>query len=313
MLPKKLQKGDTIGLISPAGVAYDTQSYQIAFESLQAMGLIVKEGRFLRNRYGYLAGTDAERATEINEMFADDTVKGILALRGGWGCARILDKIDYELIARKPKILGGFSDLTALINAVYAKTGLVTFHSPMATSDWNNFSFDYFKRVLFDGEAVFFENPKEKNDSLAQKNNRIQTITSGKAKGVLVGGNLAVLSGLVGTPYLPDFRGKILFLEEINEYIYRIDRMLAQLRLAGILDKLSGVVLGHFTDCSPQQEYGSLTLEEVLDTYFKNLGVPVFWGSMIGHIKHKFTTPVGLEAQIDADLGTIRLLSAAVQ
>jgi muramoyltetrapeptide carboxypeptidase len=277
------------------------------------LGFKVREAPNLRARYGHLAGTDAQRAADVNTMFADPTVHGILAVTGGSGGGRMLPLVDYGLIRRNPKFLGGFSDLTALINAVQARTGLVTFHSPMAASEWNEFSVRHFRGAVMDGEAMILANPKDKDDLLVSKANRTTAIRGGKARGVLVGGNLAVLTAIAGSPYWPRFDGAILFLEDVNEYIYRVDRMLSTLKLAGALDQVAGVVLGAFTRCEPGDgHYGTLTLDEVFDDYFKPLNVPVFSGASFGHIKKKFTLPVGLEAEMDADAGTLRFLQPAV-
>ena len=310
--PKALQEGDTVGLVSPAGAIYEEEPFAIAQETLQAMGLKVKASKTLKARYGHLAGTDTERAAEINLMFADPEVKAIIALRGGSGCARILDKLDYDLIAKNPKIIAGYSDITALLSAIYAKTNLITFHTPVAVSVWNKFSYGYFRKVLFDRQAVLMENPLAKGDNLALTNDRISTITSGIAKGRLVGGNLSVFSGIVGTPYMPDCKGKILFLEEVDEQPYRVDRMLSQLHLAGIFKDLAGVVWGKCTGCKPSGGFGSLTIDEILNDFFRPLKVPVFAGSMVGHIAHQFTMPVGAEVEINADKGTIRMIAPAV-
>ena len=312
---KRLQPGDTIALVSPANASFEREPVAIAIEALQALRFKVKPGEHLRARYGQFGGSDAQRAGDINSAFADDTVAGILALNGGSGCNRIVDKLDYALIRRKPKFFGGFSDLTSLINAIQAQTGLITFHSPMGTSEWNEFSVASFRSVVMDAQAATLANPtsdRERSDSLVQTQDRITTIRGGRAHGPLLGGNLAVLSSLAGSAFWPEFKGAVLFLEDVNEFIYRIDRMLSTLRLAGALDGLAGVVLGRFTKCEPGEGFGSLTLDEVFDDYFKPLGVPVFRGAMIGHIKRKHTLPVGAEVEIDADAGTIRLLRAAV-
>jgi muramoyltetrapeptide carboxypeptidase len=241
-------------------------------------------------------------------------VQGILALTGGSGGNRILPLLDYGLIARNPKFLGGFSDVTALINAVNAQTGLVTFHCPLGVSDWNAFSVQWLRGAVMEARAQTLVNEPEREDALVPRNNRIQTLRGGKARGLLVGGNLAVLSSMAGSPYWPSFDGAILVLEEINEAIYRCDRMLSTLKLAGALDRLSGVVLGAFTNCTPGDgNYGTLTLDEVFDDYFvKPLTVPVYSGALFGHIRRKFTLPVGLEVEMDADAGTIRYLQPAV-
>ena len=311
--PPRLRPGDTIALVNPSSAVYERAPYAIATESLQALGFQVREAPNLRARRGQFAGTDAQRAADINAMFADPSVHGLLALTGGSGGHRMLPLVDYALIRRHPKFLGGFSDLTALINAVHARTGLVTFHAPVGVSEWNEFSVQQLRAVVMEGQALTMRNPRERGDVLVPKADRITTLRGGVARGPLVGGNLAVLAAMAGSPYWPSFDGAILFLEEINEYIYRVDRMLATLKLAGALDRLAGVVLGAFTNCGPGDgNYGTLTLDEVFDDYFGPLGIPVFSGASFGHIKRKFTLPVGLPAEIDADAGTIRLLQPAV-
>ncbi len=310
--PARLRPGARVALINPAGATAHRVEVQIVTESLQALGLEVKPAEHLLDRYGYLAGTDAERAADVNAQFADESIAGVVAVRGGWGCARILPLLDFEMIARNPKVLIGYSDVTALLLAVHTRTGLVTFHGPVGLGPWNHFTVDYFKRVLFDGEAVLYRNPTATGDNLTQVTNRIQTIVPGKARGRLLGGNLTVLSAIVGSPYLPDWEGAILFLEDINENIYRIDRMLTQLKLAGILGRISGLVFGQCTDCDPGEGYGSLTLEQVFDDHIRPLGVPAYQGAMIGHIRDKFTLPEGLPVEIDADQGTIQLLESPV-
>lgn len=312
-LARRLRPGDTLGLVSPANATFEREPLRLAIESLEALGFKVKPGEFVAARRGPFAGTDAQRAADVNAMFADDGVAGILAMTGGSGCNRIVDKLDYELIRRKPKFFGGFSDLTSLVNAIHRQTGLVTFHSPVAASEWNDFSVQSFKAVAMNAEAAVLRNPVvAPADDLVAREERITTIRPGRAQGPLIGGNLTVLSSLAGSAYFPDCRGAILFLEDLNEAIYRIDRMLSTLRLAGALSHLAGVVLGRFTKCDPGEGYGSLTLDEVFDDYFLPLGVPVYRGAAIGHIKRKLTVPVGALAEMDADLGVIRLLQPAV-
>lgn len=315
LLAPRLQEGDTLGLISPANATFEREPLQIAVEALQALGFKVKLGAHVRGRYGPFGGTDAQRAADINAMFADDTVHGIIAMTGGSGCNRIIDKLDYALIRQKPKFFGGFSDLTALVNGIQRQTGLVTFHCPVAGSEWNAFSVAHFKAMVMQAEMPVLRNPVgERGDNLVQTQDRIATVRGGRAKGRLVGGNLAVLSSLAGSAYLPSTRGAVLFLEEINEFIYRVDRMLSTLRLCGALDGLAGVVLGKFTNCEPGNgQYGTLTLDEVFDDYFLPLNIPVYRGAMIGHIKRKFTMPVGAMVEMDADAGTLQLLHAAVR
>jgi muramoyltetrapeptide carboxypeptidase len=310
---RRLQPGDTVALVNPSGAIYERAPYETATENLQALGFKVRQAPNLRARYGHFAGTDAQRAADINAMFADPGVHGLLAMTGGSGGTRMLPLVDYDAIGRTPKVLGGFSDLTALINAVQARTGLVTFHCPMGASEWNEFSVRQFRAVVMDAETPTLSNPQDKEDALVPKNNRTRTLRGGRAQGALVGGNLAVLTAMAGSAYWPHFDGSILVLEEVNEYIYRVDRMLSTLKLTGALDRLAGVVLGGFTNCGPGDgNYGTLTLDEVFDDYFGGLGVPVYSGASFGHIRRKFTLPLGLPAEIDADAGTLRLLQAAV-
>jgi muramoyltetrapeptide carboxypeptidase len=310
--PKRLREGDLVGLIGPAGATFHPDRVELARENLAALGLRVRCGDHLLDRYGYLAGRDEDRAADINHFFSDPEVRAVLAQGGGWGCNRLLPLLDYELIRSNPKIVMGFSDVTGLILGIHARTGLVTFHGPMGGSSWSEFTTDYARRVLFDGEAVTMRNKEGTDDRLVQIDNRVLTITPGTARGRLLGGNLTVLTALVGSGYLPDFEGCILFIEDVHEEVYRVDRMLTQLSLAGVLGQVKGVVFGRCTDCEPESRYGSLTLEEVLADHVASLGVPAWYGSMIGHIKDYFTVPLGIEAEIDADAGTIRLLEPAV-
>lgn len=310
--PRRLKPGDTVALISPASPVAETVSVDIARDVLAALGLRVRLGAHLRDRYGYLAGSDADRAGDLNAAYADPSVDAVFALRGGWGTARLLPLLDFDVIRGHPKILLGYSDITALLNAIHARTGLVTFHGPMGVSTWTRFSVDYFRRVLFAAEAPTLANPVEIGDSLVQTENRVQVITPGRARGRLLGGNLSVLSALIGSDYLPDWDGAILFLEEVDEEIYRVDRMLTQLRLAGVLGRISGFVFGNCTNCGPGKGYGSLTLEQLFQEYVAPLGIPAWSGAMIGHIKDQWTVPVGVEAQIDAARGTVQLLAPAV-
>lgn len=315
LIPESLKEGDSIGIVSPASAIFETEPYEIARETFEAMGLKVKFGKYTQSRYGHLAGTDEERADELNGMFRDKEIKAIIALRGGSGSARILDKLDYEAIRKNPKIFIGYSDITALHLAIHKKTGLVTFHGPVAVSTWNTFSYDHFRKLLFEGNALTYSNPGRKGDQLAQTKNRIRSISQGTAKGQLLGGNLSVLTGIMGSEYFPEnWKGKIFYLEDVGEKIYAVDRMMSQLYLAGVFDQISGFVFGKCTDCDPGGSgYGSLTLEEVIDHYIKPLNIPAYSGAMIGHIDDNITIPNGIEAEIDATKGTIKLLQPATK
>jgi muramoyltetrapeptide carboxypeptidase len=298
--------GDTVGLVNPASFL-DPEDVDIARKELAQLGLNVKLAAHVRDRYGYLGGRDTDRAADINSMFADSSVRALIAMRGGWGSSRILQKLDYDLIRRQPKIIMGYSDITALVLAIYARSGVVTFHGPVGTSDWNRFTLDWVKRILFSGEAVTLRNP------WYDLNYRVETLTAGLARGRLVGGNLSVLSGMVGSPYLPEWQGTILFVEEIGEEVYRIDRMLTQLKLAGILDRISGFIFGQCKDCDPEEPDKSLSFRQMLSEHIKPLRIPAWYGSMIGHMRDKFTVPVGAEVEIDALRGTVKLLEPAVR
>jgi muramoyltetrapeptide carboxypeptidase len=312
--PPRLKPGSVVGLVSPAGATWEREELDIVQDAVRALGLVPRLAPHLLDRYGYLAGQDKDRAADINQLFADPQVAALLPIRGGWGCSRMLPYLDYDRIRQNPKILVGFSDITALTLAIYGRTRVVTFHGPNGLTSWRPQQTEYFRRILFAGEAITFQNLKDGDDEdrLMQVKNRIQTITPGQARGRLIGGNLSVFSGIVGSPYVPDFQGAILFLEDTNENIYRIDRLMTHLKIAGVFDKLAGFIFGQCPGCAPDADYGSLTLEEVVWDHIKPLGIPAWYGAMIGHIEPIVTLPIGLEVEIDASAGTIRMLEPAV-
>jgi muramoyltetrapeptide carboxypeptidase len=300
-----LQKGDTIAITSPAGAVWYPEGIEKFTAIIQNLGFKVKAGKTLTEKFGYFAGKDELRAQELNDLFTDKKVQGIFCMKGGWGCARLLSMLDYYNIRMNPKVLMGFSDITALLVAIQARTGLVTFHGPVGNSGWNDFSVSYVKSVLMDKEQTLLNvGPKEEDLPVV--------INPGKARGVLVGGNLSVLAGIIGSAYLPQWKNKILFLEETEEEPYSIDRMLTQLRLAGVLDAISGFVFGKCVKCEAEEPEKSFTFMEVINQHIKPLGIPSFYGAMIGHIENKLTVPVGIMAEMDAAKGTIQLLEAAV-
>ena len=313
-LPRRIKLGDTIGLIEPASATDEPFDIQMVEEVVRALGLVPKRGKHVLGRSGYLAGTDEERAADVNAMFADKEVDAIFAIRGGWGCARLLPYLDWAMIKANPKLLMGYSDITALHMAIQAKAGFVSLHGPNGASAWGKESVASFRQIAMEGAAPTYVNPVGTEDRLTQRRWRTQTITAGKASGRLLGGNLTVLTAMAGTPYLPDFKGAILFLEDVDEAEYRIDRMLTQLGQAGILGGLAGVVFGQCTDCVAKgtEGYGGFTLTQVLKHHLGRLGVPAFQGSFFGHIADQYVLPVGVNAQIDADAGTIKLLGPSV-
>ncbi|HEX2162767.1 MAG TPA: LD-carboxypeptidase [Thermoanaerobaculia bacterium] len=311
--PPRLREGDLVALVAPANATFLGVQLDVAREALEALGLRVRIGEHLLSRYGSMAGRDAERAADVDAAFADPEVRAVLPIRGGWGSARLLPHLDYDLARRDPKVVLGYSDVTALLLALHARSGLVTFHGPNGFGRWDPFSVDHVRRLLFAAEAPTLANPVDDDpDRLVPLEHRIRILTPGRARGRLVGGNLTVLAGLVGTPYLPSFDGAILFVEDTNEAIYRIDRLMTQLALAGLLGRIAGFVFGTCEGCGPGEGYGSLTLEEVLRDHVGALGVPAWHGAMIGHGMPQWTVPIGAEAEIDADAGTVRLLEAAV-
>ncbi len=313
--PKRLVAGSTVALISPASATFQSLDVQIAKESLEALGLTVRMGEHMLERHGYLGGDDKARAADINALFANKEVAAIHPIRGGWGSGRVLPYLDFDAIRRNPKVLLGYSDITALLLAIQAKTGLVTFHGPIGSGRWDEFSVDYYKRVLFDGERVSYQNKRDLSDrnALTPVDFRVQTITPGTARGRLLGGNLTVLTSIIGSSYLPDWDNAILFTEDVHEEPYRIDRMLTQLKLAGVLNRIKGFVFGSCSECDPGEgSYGALTLEEIFTDHIMPLRIPAWQGAMIGHQQPQWTLPEGVEVEIDATAGTIQLMEAAV-
>jgi len=310
--PRRLTAGDSVALVAPASATFNTMELEIAKESLEALGLKVQVGGHLLDRHGYLAGQDRDRADDINRFFAGTTIRAVLPVRGGWGSSRLLPYLDYEVIRRNPKIVLGYSDITALLLGIFARTGLITFHGPNGMGRWDEFSVGWVKRILFDAEAVTLENPREKGEFLVQTENRTQTLTPGAARGRLLGGNLTVLSAIIGSPYLPDWENSVLFLEDVGEDLYRVDRMLTTLKLAGVLAKIRGFVFGTCSECEPGSGYGSLTMEEIFNDHIKPLKVPAWQGAMIGHRMPQFALAEGLEVEIDAVACRIRMLQPAV-
>lgn len=309
--PPRLRQGDTVGLVEPAGFTDDSFDLKQVMDTVSAMGLVPKPGRHLAGRYGYLPAEDKARAADINAMYADNSVRAVFAVRGGWGSARVLPHLDFGVIRRNPKLLLGFSDITALHMAFAAKAGFTTIHGPNAASSWGNLSWESFRPLVFEGATPTYRTPAGTEDRLVQRTG-IRTFRPGKATGRLLGGNLTVLTSLMGTPYLPDFEGAILFLEDVDEAEYRIDRMLTQLALGSVLGKVAGVVFGQCTSCKTGGSFGGFTLSQVLEQHLAPLGIPAFQGALFGHIANQFSLPQGIRAEIDAGEGTIRLLEPAV-
>ena len=307
--PKRLSAGDTLGMVLPASLTLEADDIALARQQLEALGFKVVLGRHVFDRHGYFAGRDRDRANDLNRMFADDTIAGVVCYTGGWGSPRVLPHLDYELIARKPKVLIGYSDITALLNAIHQRTGLITFHGPVGGSPWEPYSVENFRRVVMTPEpAGVLAPPAKKPSELVDRVNRVVTLHRGKATGRLAGGNLTLLASLMGTPYEIDTNGAILFAEDIREEIYRIDRMLTQLALGGKFERMAGFVFGRCTDC----EATMFSLEDVLRDRFGSGPAPAISGLSFGHIEQKLTLPVGVMATLDADEGTLAITESAV-
>lgn len=307
--PAPLHLGDTIGLVSPASIVGDDKEYDEVVKAIRDLGYKVKEAPHARDKFGYFAGADKVRAADLNAMFADPSVDAIMAFRGGWGCNRILAYLDFELIREHPKMLIGYSDITSLLLAIYAKTDMPTFHGPVATSTWTQFTMTHFRNMVSNAEPLALS---DSSDVISGNYQPVTTLRKGKAKGRLLGGNLSVLTSMVGSEYLPDWKDSILFLEDVGEDVYRIDRMLTQLKLSGILDQLSGFIFGQCTNCDTADEH-QFTLRQILQQHIQPLEIPAFAGAIFGHIDDMLTLPVGLTAEIEAESGSIIFQEAAVR
>lgn len=303
--PKMLLPGQTVGIVAPAGALFEDEKMESITEALKLLGLEVKFSAEILSKKGYLAGEDAARVKSLHDMFLDPSVNAIMAMRGGFGCNRILELIDYSLIRKNPKIFVGFSDITALLLAIHHKTGLVTFHGPMGSSTWSPFTAKSFFNALMQKNPFRLENFEE--------NDPVVVFKEGKLKGEIVGGNLIVFNTLIGSSFMPNLDNKILFLEEVSEEVYRIDRLLSHLKLSGTLAKLKAVFFGVCRKCEAEDPAKSLELLEVIEYYFKPLGIPAWYGSSIGHINDKVTVPIGMEAHIDASKGLVWFTEGAVE
>ncbi|MDD3705278.1 MAG: LD-carboxypeptidase [Clostridiaceae bacterium] len=305
MKAKRLRAGDTIGIVAPASPS-EPAKVERAIKYINDIGYKVKAGKSIYRSRGYLAGEDELRAADINDMFADDEVRAVFCLRGGYGSQRILDLIDYKSIRNNPKIFMGYSDITALLNAIYQKCGLITFHGPMG-GDFAGGLEKHSKRAM---KYIL-----ESTDPIGELPNPVtpEVVEEGKGSGKLAGGNLSIVAASLGTPYEVDTRDKILILEDVFEEPYSIDRMLTQLKLAGKFKSAAGIILGDWGNTEPEEPEKSLSLEEVFEDIFKGLGKPVLKGLKIGHCKPKLTVPIGAEVSIDTCSKTVCILESAVE
>lgn len=307
--PESLRNGDTIGIISPASSPDDLSRIDKGVAYFERLGYRVEVGKNVGRYSGFLAGTDEERLEDLHEMFSNKNIRAIICVRGGYGSPRLLDKIDFQLIRKNPKIFVGYSDITALQLAFYRKANLVTFAGPMLAVDFhseiNRYTEENFWRTI--------TSTKKMEKVILPEGENLIPFLKGKGEGEIVGGNLSLVISLLGTSFLPKMKNKILFLEDVDEAPYRVDRMLNQLTLAGTLEKLSGIILGEFTSCEEKDvEKKTLTLDEVFQNYLGDLPYPVMKNFPHGHRKANYTIPFGIKTKINADKNYVEFLEAAV-
>ncbi|MDF0708711.1 S66 peptidase family protein [Flagellimonas okinawensis] len=311
--PKKLNPGDTIGLVAP-GFAIAEEKLYLAVDTLEKMGFKTYYTDRIKGNFGYFSNTDEERAKDLNEMFANKKIDAILCARGGYGCTRILDMLDYDTILDNPKALIGFSDITALLNAIYKKTGLVCFHGPVGSTLDDEYSQSYFQKVLMEPEETLpiknaiLRDPKQYRNSEYYR----YTIHAGTGQGELVGGSLSLVTAMIGTPYEIDFTDKLVFLEDVEEAPYRIDRMLTQLTDVESFTKAKGIIFGVCKGCDRKRTTDNFTLREVIMDRIGPLGIPAVYGMSFGHIPQNSTLPIGIEASFNAYKKQLKLLEPAV-
>lgn len=294
LLPEKLNKGDTIGIISPAGAVNGNEGLNSAIKYFEKAGYKVKLSPHARDKKAYLAGKDEDRLSDLMNFFLDKEIKAIICSRGGYGTVRLLEHTDFSIIKKNPKIFVGYSDITALLNNFVEKSGLVCFHGPLAVSDFGA------EEVNPYTESVFFEILEGKPKIPYGYENPVnyECIAKGQAEGVLAGGNLSVLCGLLGTPYFPEIAGKILIFEDIGEPLYKIDRMLMQLKLAGVFEKAAGVLFGEFTSVPESDD--KLTSVDIIKEIIKGSNIPVGYGFSCSHAAAKATLPFGVKYIFDS-------------
>jgi len=309
--PKRLKQGDTVGVIAPAS-GFSAAEFDKALQNLADLGFKTKVGKYARAKNGFLAGTDKERLEDLHWAFSDAEIDAVWCVRGGYGVSRLLPNVDFKLIKKNPKIFIGYSDITALHLAISQNCGLVTFHGPVAASTYSDYPKKHVVNVLMNPSAPY--KIELSPDNVAKESNLFKTevITKGKAKGKLIGGNLSLLSALAGTPFgLQNPKGKLLFMEDVGEQPYRIDRMLTQLCQSVDLRQLTGIALGVFEDCNPKTT-DTQSLITVLKDRLGDLKIPVIYGLSFGHIRDQFTLPIGIEAELDTENATMTFLETGV-
>lgn len=308
--PKKLEKGDLIGVISPASNPPDISRIDKGVKYLESLGYNVLVGKNVGADNGYLAGTDEQRAEDLNSMFENKEVKAIFCIRGGYGSGRLLDKINYNAVRNNPKIFVGYSDITALQLAFFKKAGLVTFAGPMV-------AVDMYEKFNPKAEEIFwntFTNSRKLGKIINPGEEKFFILNKGRAEGTLLGGNLAVFASQIGTPYIPNFKESILMFEEIGELPYRIDRYFNQITKAKIVEQSNGLILGRFLDCyEPDETKPTLSLNEVIGNYLGNIDKPVIYNVKHGHIAENITLPFGVHCKINASRSFIEIPDRVVE
>lgn len=301
--PSPLKKGDKIAFVGTSGPT-DESRIKPSIEALESLGVKVILGDSCKNRYGYLAGTDEIRARDLNAMFKDDQIKGIFAIRGGYGASRILHMLDYDVIKNNPKIFVGYSDVTILHIVLNQKCNLITYHGPMPSTEFykniDSFTKEYFVNSLFSANPIgILANPTHI---------KTETLYGGDVKGLVTGGNLSLICSSLGTEYEIDTKNKILFLEEVGEEPYRIDRMLLQLKQAGKFKDAAGIVFGAFTSCTSKEPLKSLTIKEILNELILPEKKPSIYNVACGHCLPTITLPLGAMANLNADEKEFKIL-----
>ncbi len=313
--PPVLRAGDTVGLITPATYVADPDQLALAEKTLKYFKLRAKFGKNVGKRTGYFSNPVGGRLDDFHDMFRDKDVRAVFCIRGGYGSGQLLERIDYDLVRRNPKIFLGYSDITAMHLAINKLAHLVTFHGPVVVSRFSNYTQNSFRKAVFELQPIGeLTNPKESDE--LRSAHTLRAIRLGIASGQLIGGNLTLVTMLMGTPYEIETRGRLLFLEDVDEEPYSIDRMLTQLRLAGKFKEVAGVIFGECKDCRARDYKPSLSnpysLGEVLDNAFGDLKVPVMSGLTIGHTDDQLTLPLGVQATLDAGNGTLTIKESGV-
>jgi muramoyltetrapeptide carboxypeptidase len=301
-----LKPGDRIGVIAPSSRLKQEQ-IDTAIQQIEGFGMIPVLSKHIAAHNGYLAGTDEERVEDINEMFADKSIKAIWCGRGGYGSTRILHLLDYKTIKKNPKPFIGYSDISAYHIAIFQKTGLITFHGPIPSGIMKGITLEEFQKLFFENKPIFYDFKTMPLVGDTSKYDVLETLRPGVANGKLIGGNLTVVSSMVGMPHAPNFKNSIAFFEDIDEQPYRIDRMLTQLIYGSNLKEAKGILLGQFTSCEAKDPSTSFTLLEALKDRLLPLGIPILAGTPFGHVPNNLTIPVGVEAILDATNQTLKI------